>query len=216
MARMFCTLKEAAAWLNTTEPQLKTMLAEGILPEFQKGPHRLVRVSDVRALAIARSQNNRERQVPEPVRDSMSIAGSATEACEPDIRLPRTGTCLLGASARPSETPERPDENEPAFAPTPRPTPSVVHPVEIWHEPGENRETQIEALEEEWPSLRTDTYSAMRLWARSHQEKPTVRKGLWMGVVDDCPWAILTVSALVAGSAAALAAGVYALVRFLG
>ena len=62
MARMFCTLKEAAAWLNTTEPELKTMLAEGILPEFRDGANRLLRITDVRTLVATRLPDNLEQE----------------------------------------------------------------------------------------------------------------------------------------------------------
>lgn len=52
MARMFCTLEEAARKLEMTEAELEAMLAEGTLREFRDGSRRLVKVADLAAAGL--------------------------------------------------------------------------------------------------------------------------------------------------------------------
>ncbi len=205
MARMFCTLKEAAAWLDTTEPQLKTMLAEGTLPEFRDGANQLVRVSDVRALAAARPPDERERQ--RPYRSvSRTVVSQPTHASEPqpaaDIRLPRSATAVLSAPAREAGTAEWPDRSEPSFISTP--APPAVESSGTGSQPYRCREVH-----------QPFTLPQSPVWPRPRADRAPVRKGLWMGVIDDRPSAILTLVILVVGVAAALAAGAYYLIRLL-
>lgn len=90
MARMFCTLGEAAQRLHTTEEQIETMLGEGLLPEFREGSHRLVRAADVGVLATMKNSS------PPPVghdrRPERSLAS--------DVRLPRCAAATVRAPDR--------------------------------------------------------------------------------------------------------------------
>ncbi len=99
MTRMFCTLREAAQELHTTEEHIETMLSEGILREFREGPHRLVRAADVGALGTMKNSSPppvRHNRRPEPNRAS-------------HVRLPRCAAAAARApgdwSAGPKNTP---------------------------------------------------------------------------------------------------------------
>jgi len=87
MTRMFCTLGEAAQRLHTTEEQVKTMLGEGLLPEFREGPHRLVRAADVGVLATMKNSG------PPPVRHDRGPEPS----CASNVRLPRCAAAAVRA-----------------------------------------------------------------------------------------------------------------------
>jgi excisionase family DNA binding protein len=52
MAHMFCTLKQAADRLGTSEAQIKTMLDNGTLREFRDGSRRLLKVADLADVEI--------------------------------------------------------------------------------------------------------------------------------------------------------------------
>ncbi len=51
MSHMFCTLQEAAQTLNASEDEIRALLERGLLREFREGPHRLLKETDVDALA---------------------------------------------------------------------------------------------------------------------------------------------------------------------
>ncbi|MBN1360393.1 MAG: hypothetical protein JW993_07370 [Sedimentisphaerales bacterium] len=215
MARIFCTLKEAAAWLGTTESRIKTMLAEGLLREFRNGENRLLRVADVRALAAVRFSDEQPcpastpyGPIERPPADSLT-----QEVLAPDIPLPLTGTALLDPPARHTETAMLPDgdesESQSLFTPiTPQWSPSTDS-VETGRQPHTYRETGSRRAEPE-------SYPPPPILRRSRMTRPAVRKGLWMGVMDDRPPAIIALALLIAGVASSLGAGVYFLFKFLG
>ena len=190
MGRVFCTLKEAAAWLRTTEPQLKTMLDQGVLPEFRDGAQRLLRIADVRARATERFSDDREHPAPQPQWAAENLPADidyrTQEAREPDARLPQSGTALLEAPVCDTGTQSPPASSEPCGC----------HPVETMQ-------------------TRMNDYAFQPAWPRPRTEGPRVRKGLWMGIVEDRPSAIITLLALVIGVAAALVGGAYALLDLL-
>lgn len=215
MARVFCTLKEAAAWLNTTEPQLKAMLAEGVLPEFRDGANRLLRVSDVRDLAVARAAEGPQpcrQEVPQPVG---VFASHEPKACEPDIKLPRSGTAVLSAPAYESSPLSLEEEEyEPPFVPTTEPSlpPEAHADPDSW--PCYNAEIETPRAYDD-PETPANRRPAAHAWPRLRTEKTIVRKGLWTGVMEDRPSAIVTLLAITATVASALVAGGYILARFL-
>jgi hypothetical protein len=51
MVRMFCTLRQAADKLKTTEAEVEAMVGKGVLREFREGSTRLVKISDLAAAA---------------------------------------------------------------------------------------------------------------------------------------------------------------------
>lgn len=212
MARMFCTLKEAAAWLRMTEPDLKTMLADGVLREFRNGANRLLRIADVRTLAAARFSDDQLCQRPAaPVDEHLP-----PEAYVPDIRLPRSGTALLEAPVRQTSTVQRPDSSESFFAsPVTPQTHSVPGPS--GPDPDLSRERREPCCRRETVATRTraNDNAPLPVWPRPRLERTSARKGLWTGVVEDRPSAIITVLILAIGVVSALVAGAYALIKFL-
>ena len=202
MARMFCTLKEAAAWLDTSESDLRTMLAQGMLPEFRKGNSRLLRISDVRDVVKARSCQNRERVESEATDAYSNLSHTCTpqEAGALEIKLPRTGTALL----------DPPLEDVSPLRPTDHNTWSTPDEIPDWDE---YEETHCHHGDK--PAYETEAFQESSPWLRSLAEQAPARRGLWMGIVEDRPMAILGFSALVIAIASAVASGVYVLVRFL-
>jgi hypothetical protein len=61
---MFCTLQEAAETLHASEDQVQALLERGLLHEFREGPYRLVKASDVGALARLRRRRAQTRRPP--------------------------------------------------------------------------------------------------------------------------------------------------------
>ncbi len=98
MTRMFCTLREAAKELRTTEEHIETMLSEGILREFREGPHRLVRAADVGALGTTKNSG------PPPARHHRGREPNHVS----HVRLPRCAAAAVRApgcwSASPKNT----------------------------------------------------------------------------------------------------------------
>lgn len=62
MAQMFCTLKQAADRLETTEAEIEAMLNDGILREFRDGSHRLLKVADLAGLTVSAGVTEAERR----------------------------------------------------------------------------------------------------------------------------------------------------------
>lgn len=50
MVRMFCTLRQAADKLKTTQAEVEAMVGKGVLREFREGSTRLVKISDLAAV----------------------------------------------------------------------------------------------------------------------------------------------------------------------
>jgi excisionase family DNA binding protein len=216
---MFCTLKEAAAWLRTSESDLRTMLADGVLREYRDGANRLLRIADVRTLAAARFSDDQPYQRPAASVDK-DLPGNddhlPAEAYVPDIRLPRSGTVMIEAPVRQTSTVHRSDSSESSFASSVAPrTHSVSGPS--GPDPDLSRERREPCRRRETGTTRTraNDYAPLPAWPRPRVERTSVRKGLWTGVVEDRPSAIITVLILAIGVVSALAAGVYTLIKFL-
>lgn len=199
---MFCTLREAAAWLRTTEPQLKAMLAKGILPEFRDGADRLVRVSDIRSLAVMRRPDHpkRHEQPLQTHTENVSPRGGGYESHEvyaSQIKLPPSGTAALTRPASNTRTLRRPSVNR-------QPRTSAGGFTDA-------RQASRSARRFQSPPVPSDAYA----WPRRQVAKPSARKGLWRGVMEDRPSAIVAVSALAIVVLSALVAGAYLLVELL-
>jgi hypothetical protein len=216
MARIFCTLKEAAAWLQTTEPELKTMLEEGVLPEYRDRGNRLLRVSDVRALAVSRSAQA-PTHVPDPMQQvqGRQVARSTRpqEAYEYSVRLPRSGTALLDPPACDPERLTAPQWHEPTATPAATPQrPAPAGPAE--QRP--RRRDEEESAERQMRGYRDARKRApIHVWPKLRTEKLASRKGLWMGVVEDRPSAIIALLGMAAALLTALVLGGYALSTLL-
>jgi hypothetical protein len=201
MARMFCTLREAAAWLRTTEPQLKGMLAEGILPEFRDGENRLLRVSDIRRLAATRPADDAKRPGPPLQRQAENLSpgrnGKLHEVYASEIKLPLSSTTVLSMPARNTKTLKKPSAARQQTTAIGRFT--------------DTKRERCPAHEFQRRLAPTDPC----VWPRRRAEKPSVRKGLWTGVMEDRPSAIVALSALVVVVLSAVVAGVYILTELL-
>lgn len=200
MARMFCTLKEAAAWLNTSESDLKTMLEKGVVPEFRNGENRLLRISDVRDMVRSQSQDHDRPSGGEPVLVDDDPSGPATqETLAPEIRLPRIGAAVL----EPPVSDIDPSVEWDVIAP------SLADELE-WRfdesDPDSDRQR---------PAVQMTIPREPEGWRKFPTEPPRVGRGLWMGIIDDRPMAILGVSALIIAIASALASAVYVFFKFL-
>ena len=200
MARVFCTLKEAAAWLNTSESNVRGMLDEGLVPEFRDGNSRLLRISDVRDMAQSQSQDDRLCSEPEPAFGFESpLANEPQEAPAMEIRLPRTSVAVL-------ESPV--DDAEPSAQ-------WDAVPLRSTDELDWRLDQSDPASDHETPVCRAKIDNAPDSWHESSAGPSPASRGLWMGIIDDRPLAILGVSALAMAIAAALGSAIYVLIRFL-
>lgn len=200
MARMFCTLKEAAAWLNTSESEVRTMLDRGVVTEFRNGNSRLLRISDVRDLVRGRSANGCSygQSESDPAGDRLPDE-TPQEALSPEVKLPRTGVALL----------EPPVDLIEPLADWDATTPFSAGPQEP-----KLAERNADYCNEK-QTLDTKIQWEPDPWREPSPEQPAARHRLWMGIIDDRPLAILGISALAIAIASAIASATYVLVRFL-
>jgi len=177
------------------------MLAEGVFREFRDGANRLLRIADVQAFAATRFSDDEEQQESRlQVQAGSRPAAGHSESQEiylPDIRLPLSGTAVLDA-------------------PVPR-TGTMRRPAQTRQE-GTSVHASADARRETCPSCRIQQPQPApeaRTWPGPRPERASVRKGLWMGVIEDRPFAIFALSALAVIAALALVAGVYILIEIL-
>jgi excisionase family DNA binding protein len=119
MVPMFCTLKQAADKLGTTEAQIRNMLENGRLREFRDGSRRLLKVADLTDVEIvqrpgshggppapaARKAKSPQQKVARPSRGPGDSAGpdrrTAGQPGSPsagEIRLPPTAAATATTS----------------------------------------------------------------------------------------------------------------------
>jgi len=187
---MFCTLKEAAQTLHADEDQIRALLEQGVLREFRAGEHRMVRQTDVGALAVL---------CPSPATQPSSLPEQTpTRTSRPAVRTkrkvnrtpPRSG--LRSATARP-RTSRKPGTKDTgpqtrgrASRPVNRrlPAPVVIAPA-------------VPARREPAPITETRPGESLSL-----------RQWFWMGLVQDRPVAIALLTGLVLLLLSAVVAGV--------
>jgi excisionase family DNA binding protein len=180
MSRMFCTLKEAAETLNTSEGQINTLLERGILHEFRQGPHRLLREADVDALDLRRGHRI-EAQPPVQTQRPSPRSGDKPKANRRPKRKVRPCATAVARPARPQRTKnagrraqdirQKPEDARPKMENRPASPPVVHRPSSVL------------------PAT-------------------TVRQWFWMGLVQDRPIAITLLSGLVLLALSALVAGI--------
>ncbi|MBM4026784.1 MAG: hypothetical protein FJ280_15470 [Planctomycetes bacterium] len=180
MTRMFCTLKEAAQTLQASEDQVNALLEQGLLQEFREGPHRLVRETEVGALAQKR-RRHRPAQPPVP---RLSPAAARSKANRPaSSRRPRT---VKAAAPPPRSDPPASDARRAA-----RQEPRIRNCAP-------RRENPVPAGPRQL---------AASLPAARAVERLSVRQWFWMGLVQDRPAVIALLSGLILLLLAALVAG---------
>jgi len=90
MVRMFCTLRQAADKLKTTQAEVEAMVGKGVLREFREGPTRLVKISDLAAVAGSVCGSQRT------ARAGRSAAGSEKKAQSADSMKRANGIAASG------------------------------------------------------------------------------------------------------------------------
>jgi hypothetical protein len=140
MSRMFCTWKEAARTLHTSEDQIRTLVERGILREFREGPHRFVREADIEALSSVRrteeieagaqrTEDRRQTTDAAVIRPPSSVLQGPLSAVQEGSPAPATGALnpgsvrtealIPGARANSAGAkPERPGRRQPSRSAT--------------------------------------------------------------------------------------------------
>lgn len=188
MARMFCTLKEAAERLRVDMDAVEALLGDGTLREFREGSHRLVREADVGALAAVRKRSVNAPQQPrlrvcagQPAATRRPLPQASRSATDTK-RPPDTGGAKAppGRTTDPRWTPRTQPRRTPASRARARP-PSVRPPRRRYTAEPTAREIQMSVQE------------------------LSVRQWFWNGLIQDrfLAIAILFGMALLALSAAA-------------
>ncbi len=203
MAQMFCTLKQAADTLKTTETEIEAMLREGILREFRDGSSRLLKVADLDGLAVAACSTAGERRPARTQRNARSMQPQRDALLHTEIKLPPAPTATTSVSPRRAVTSKRPPRRpqQPAGQ---RRTPHAVvcRPVASPRRQNPPRAVVI-----------SPTLPAQRLKPPTYEM--SLRQWIWTGLIDDSPLAIFIVFGTVLLGVCALAGAAYLLLRAL-
>ena len=205
MTQMFCTLKQAADKLKTTEVEIEAMLDGGMLREFRDGPSRLLKVADLTGLAVAANVAASTRR---PARAERKV-GSAPPRCDRrasalldrEIKLPPASAATAQASPRLAAAPRRPSHR-----PQP-PTRQRRIPHTVAHKPAASPRRQnpprAVVISPELPPQRPgpQTYEM------------SLRQWIWTGLIDDNPLAIVFLFGIVVLGMSGVAGVVYLLTR---
>jgi len=113
MVRMFCTLRQAADKLKTTETEVEAMVNKGVLREFRDGSTRLVKMTDLTALTASVAGSQRSPRVNRVAAGSVKKkeqAGSAGRArvLAASGRAASGGRTRAAAISRHEQTPTPP------------------------------------------------------------------------------------------------------------
>ncbi len=187
MAQMFCTLKQAADKLDTTEAQIEAMLNDGVLREFRDGSSRLLKVADLAGLAVTGDSATGPKRSTRARRKAESTR-PAPAPLDTDIKLPPApvATAEFDRPARQART-SRAAACRTAASPGRRNPPRAV--------------------------VISPTPAAQRLKPPEYQM--SVREWIWMGLIEDNPVAIFIVFGTVILGVCALAGAGYLLVQAL-
>jgi hypothetical protein len=204
MVHTFCTLTQAAAMLETTEPELRAMLEEGTLREFRDGPHRFLKMADLKALMVAHgvagdrkpSPGIRRERKPSQPADSIPAAAPYRH----DIKLPATAAVI----SRTGHSRMRPSGNTLRAAPSAASRPSTSPPPHR-QVPGANHPQSLR------PAAAAPTFNARR--AKPQMHEVSFREWVWAGLIDDRPHTIVVLSLIVVAGVCGLAGAVYLLSR---
>jgi len=201
MTQVFCTLKQAADRLETTEAEIEMMLDRGILRESRDGSRRLLKVADLARAAIA-VHPLVGNVSPETGSPQVESDKEALTLSEPEITLPPMATVTTtkvsprrrGLSGR---APRR-----------------VAKPTGQRHVAPDVRTREPVAARRRSSPARAVVISpsAAQPWPRRETYEMSLHQWLWMGLVDDNPLAIFIIfgiillgAVVVAGTACLLA-----------
>lgn len=205
MTQMFCTLKQAADKLETTEAQIETMLHDGILREFRDGSRRLLKVADLAGLTVAASPassgRHRAQRRAGPLRAELD--NEAFTLPDLEIKLPRSAAVTTKVSPARTAAPKRVCRPAPKPAGQRQVPPTMVHkPVAAQRRQSPPRAVVI-APPVTTPRCRPQTYEM------------SLRQWIWTGLLDDSLLAIFIIFGTVLLGACAVAGAAYLLIRVL-
>jgi hypothetical protein len=205
MAQMFCTLKQAADRLETTEAEIETMLNDGVLREFRDGSSRLLKVADLAAVTLATTSattRGRPAQVrgktksPRPTHDDDAIVLPDLE-----IKLP----AAAAVTTRMSPHVVAPKHPRPTQRSTGRKqVPRAIAPRRI---PAQCPQSPPRAV------VISPDSTPQRPRPQTHEL--SLRQWLWTGLLDDDPLAIFIVFGTALLGISAVAGAIYLLARAL-
>lgn len=205
MAQIFCTLKQAADQLETTEAEIETLIHDGILREFHDGFDRLLKVADLTGSAVAASAAGgrqpalaqREGRLPQP-----GLYDAPAETADPEIKLPSAAAVTMevkpprAVAPRRSPRPDRqPASQKRSFHPV------VQKPAVPRRRQGPPRAV---AICPEFPTQRP----------RPQTCEMSLRQWIWTGLIDDNPLAIVILFGTVVLAISGVAGVIYLLARF--
>jgi hypothetical protein len=214
---MFCTLKQAADRLQTTEAEIETLLDDGLLREFRDGGNRLVTVSDLAALAAqlcpagtdhpARRPTTRSGPVSHEFSAAREITLPPTPAAVPGIRRPspearsmsRQPTGSNAEASRGMRTARKPSSSPPRSA-RPGRAPHAARERATRRKPHASAGSTV-------------AFTPQR--PRPQTQELSLRQWIWMGLLDDRPHTILILFAAILLAACTLIGAVYLLTQIL-
>jgi len=201
---MFCTLKQAADKLETTEAEIETMLNDGILREFRDGSNRLLKVADLNAVALAATSAT-TRGRPAQARGK---AGSSQPRRDDTLVLPNLEIKLPAAAAvttRMSPRVAAPTRPRSTQQPTgQKRAPRAVTPKRV---PTQRRQSPPRAV------VISPDSTAQRSQPQTYEM--SLRQWLWTGLLDDDPIAIFITFGAALLAVSVVAGAIYLLARAL-
>jgi hypothetical protein len=203
MTETFCTLKQAADRLETTEAEIELMLNRGVLREFRDGSRRLLKVADLAhaAKAVHPTAGNVPQQAGSP---PAQIDKEAFTLPEPEITLPPTAT----ATARAGSHRPRVSERTPHQVAEPAPRRRIARAAGA-------RKPGATPRRPNWPHAVVISPSSARPRPRPQTHEVSLRQWLWAGLVDDNPLAVFIIFGIVLLGTVGLAGTLYLLMRVL-
>jgi hypothetical protein len=187
MAQMFCTLKQAAGKLETTEAEIEAMLREGILREFWDGSSRLLNVADLADLGVSADLPAVETEPARARSNAPSIQPRHGVMPGTKIKLPAAPVATARASCPPYvATPRRP-----------------------WRRP------RRPSGKRQMPRAVVMSPARTAQRSRPPTHEMSLRQWIWTGLIDDSPVAIFIVFGIVLLGACALAGTAYLLLQVL-
>jgi hypothetical protein len=207
MAQMFCTLKQAADKLKTTEAQIESMLNDGLLREFRDGSSRLLKVADLAGM-IAASQPSTggkrsaraQRKAASPQPGHVNRMPASFDA---EIKLPAAPVATMTVSS-PREAAAKCPARCARHSSAPR---RVLHATT--HKPVATQPRQRP------PRAVVISPPVTLQRPRPQTYEMSLRQWLWTGLLDDSPLAICIVFGIVLLGACAVAGAAYLLIRAL-
>jgi hypothetical protein len=208
MVRMFCTLTEAANKLETAEADLEAMLKEGMLREFRDGPHRFLKITDLKTLAAGEGIKANRKPSPgspserDPSQPVGNVRAAAPHAGPVEIRLPATAAVVTKAKpphARTAGPAHQAARSAASQSTAPQPERRQVSHAS--RSQGAGRPLPIPA------------FHARRATPQVHEM--SLGQWIWAGLVDDRPHTILVLLFMVVVVVCGIAGAAYLVSRML-